>query len=208
MPSFLKRRIKKILPALLLVTIATHAWTQEKADQKSEQKAEQKLELSPPNDPQKKPEPKPKKPKNKQPKETGKMDIPVSKDHDAKGLKIPYFDGSGKKQMIFTIGVASRLDDDHIGLTETQVETFNDQGDHEMIIDLPKSELNVITNILVTKKRMMIKRDDFEIVGESMEFNLKTKQGTLSGGVRMLIYNINTELPEKSTPETTPTETP
>ena len=121
MPSFLKRRIKKILPALLLVTIAAHAWTQEKADQKSEQKAELKLELSPPNDPQKKPEPKPKKPKNKQPKETGKMDIPVSKDHDAKGLKIPYFDGSGKKQMIFTIGVASRLDDDHIGLTETQV---------------------------------------------------------------------------------------
>ncbi|MEI8109263.1 MAG: LPS export ABC transporter periplasmic protein LptC [Verrucomicrobiota bacterium] len=208
MPSFLKRRIPKILPALLLVTIATHAWSQEKADQKSEQKAEQKSELSPPNDPPKKPEPNPKKPKNKQPKEPGKMDIPVSKDHDAKGLKIPYFDGSGKKQMIFTIGVASRLDDDHIGLTETQVETFNDQGDHEMTIDLPKSELNVVTNVLLTKKRMMIKRDDFEIVGESMEFNLKTKQGTLTGGVRMLIYNINTELPEKSTPEPTPTETP
>ena len=47
MPSFLKRRIQKILPALLLVTIATHAWTQENAEQKSEQKSE----LSQPNNP-------------------------------------------------------------------------------------------------------------------------------------------------------------
>ena len=73
-------------------------------------------------------------------KESGKMDIPVSKDHDAKGLKIPYFDGDGKKQMIFTIGVASRIDEDHIGMTETEVETFDENGEREMTIALPKSE--------------------------------------------------------------------
>ena len=70
-------------------------------------------------------------------KETGKLDIPVSKDHDAKGLKIPYFDGDGKKQMIFTIGVASRIDEEHIGMTETEVETFDENGEHEMTIALP-----------------------------------------------------------------------
>ena len=134
-------------------------------------------------------------------KETGKMDIPVSKDHDAKGLKIPYFDGDGKKQMIFTIGVASRIDDEHIGKTETDVETFDENGDHEMTIDLPKSELNVNTSVITTKKHVEIKRKDFSITGETMEFNMKTKKGTLGGGVKMLIYNLDNELSEKPEPK-------
>ena len=134
--------------------------------------------------------------------ETGKMDIPVSKDHDAKGLKIPYFDGDGKKQMIFTIGVASRLDEEHIGMTETEVETFDENGEHEMTIDLPKSELNVTTSVITTKKHVEIKRRDFELTGETLEFNMKTKRGTLGGGVKMLIYNIQEELPESPAPKT------
>ncbi len=131
--------------------------------------------------------------------EAGKLDIPVSRDHDAKGLKIPYFNGDGKKQMIFTIGVASRIDDEHIGLTETEVETFDENGEHEMTIALPKSELNVTTSVITTKKHVEIKREDFSITGETLEFNMKTKRGTLGGGVKMLIYNIQDELP--ATPE-------
>ncbi len=134
-------------------------------------------------------------------KETGKMDIPVSKDHDAKGLKIPYFDGEGKKQMIFTIGVASRIDDEHIGMTETDVETFDENGDHEMSIDLPKSELNVNTSVITAKKHVEIKREDFSITGETLEFNMKTKKGTLGGGVKMLIYNLDNEVSEKPEPQ-------
>ncbi len=134
-------------------------------------------------------------------KETGKLDIPVSKDHDAKGLKIPYFDGDGKKQMIFTIGVASRIDEEHIGMTETEVETFDENGEHEMTIALPKSELNVTTSVITTKKHVEIKRADFSITGETLEFNMKTKRGTLGGGVKMLIYNIQEELPETPAPK-------
>ena len=134
--------------------------------------------------------------------EPSKMDIPVSKDHDAKGLKIPYFDGDGKKQMIFTIGVASRIDEEHIGMTETEVETFDENGEHEMTIALPKSELNVTTSVITTKKHVEIKRADFSITGETLEFNMKTKLGTLGGGVKMLIYNIQEELPDAPAPKT------
>ena len=134
--------------------------------------------------------------------EPGKLDIPVSKDHDAKGLKIPYFDGDGKKQMVFTIGVASRIDEEHIGMTETLVETFNENGGSEMTIDLPKSELNVTTSVISTKKHVEIKREDFSITGETLEFNMKTKRGTLGGGVKMLIYNIQEELPDAPAPKT------
>lgn len=144
-----------------------------------------------------------KKGKDGKPKEKGKMDIPVSKDHDAKGLKIPYFDSDGKKQMDFTIGVASRIDDERIAMTETVVETLDEDGEPEMKIDLPKSELNVNTNVISTKKRVVIKREDFQLTGETMEFNMKTRQGTLGGGVKMLIYNIEQELaaaPEPKAP--------
>jgi hypothetical protein len=135
-----------------------------------------------------------KKPDEKR-KDAGKLDVPVSKDHDAKGVKIPYFDGDGKQQMVFTIGVASRVDESHVQMTDTQVETFDENGEHEMTIDLPTSVLDVNTSEISTKKHVAIKREDFELTGETMKFNMKTKQGTLGGGVRMLIYNLDDEAP-------------
>ena len=192
MRSFPKSLTGSVVGMIAIGALAAGAFAQKKDDAKL--KAKDKKEAAKPDAP--KPE-KDKSGKDDKAKETGKMDIPVSKDHDAKGLKIPYFDGEGKKQMIFTIGVASRLDDEHIGMTETEVETFDENGDHEMTIDLPKSELNVNTSVITTKKHVEIKREDFSITGETMEFNMKTKKGTLGGGVKMLIYNLDNEMSDK-----------
>src|SRR5260221_5212596 len=46
-----------------------------------------------------------------------KVDVPVTKGHDSKGMVIPYYDSAGKHEMQFHIGVASRLDDNHIQMT-------------------------------------------------------------------------------------------
>ena len=35
----------------------------------------------------------------------------------------------------------------------------------------------------------MIKRADFEIAGDTMQFNTLTHQGTMTGNVRMTIFN-------------------
>ncbi|MCE9612353.1 MAG: LPS export ABC transporter periplasmic protein LptC [Chthoniobacter sp.] len=194
MRSFRKTPVGLLVTLVAFGVLAAGGWAQKSGDDKAKAKDKKKSDEK---------AGKKKSGKDGQPKETGKMDIPVSKEHDAKGLKIPYFDGDGKKQMIFTIGVASRIDDEHIGMLETQVETFDDAGESEMIIDLPKSELNVNTNVISTKKHVVIKREDFEITGETMEFNMKTRQGTLGGGVKMLIYNIQEELaavPEPKVP--------
>lgn len=135
------------------------------------------------------------------------MEIPVPQGHDAKGLKIPYFDGEGKLQMIFTIGVASRIDETHVRMTDLDVETFDDEGQHEMNIDLPTSVLDTETNVLSTKQHVTIKRADFELTGETMEFNTKTKQGGLGGNVRMLIYNLEAETSADIAPAAKPAET-
>jgi Lipopolysaccharide-assembly, LptC-related len=121
-----------------------------------------------------------------------KMSLPIPIGHDAKGLKIPYSE-AGKLQMIFTIGVANRLDENHLKMTDLRVETFNDDGEREMLIDLPRSVLDLNTHVISTKERATIRRSDFEITGESMQFNTETKQGKLAGNVRMLIYNLAEE---------------
>ena len=123
----------------------------------------------------------------------GKMTLPLIEGHDAKGLKIPYFDARGNLQMVFTIGVASRLDPDHVKMADLQVETFGDDGEREMTIELPASVLDLNTRVLSSKTPVTIRRDDFEITGQSMEFNTKTKQGELAGNVRMLIFDLEGE---------------
>ncbi len=125
-----------------------------------------------------------------------KMSLPIPQGHDSKGLKIPYFDGNGKLQMSFMIGVADRLDEDHIQMKMLRVETFNEKGESEMVIDLPSSVLDLNTRIISTSERATVKRADFEITGKTMEFNTETKQGKMGGNVRMLIYNLTNEAPE------------
>lgn len=121
------------------------------------------------------------------------LEIPVPMGHDAKGLHIPYFDGSGKRQMDFTISVASRIDEKNIRMTDMQVDTYNDEGKHDLKIDLPTSIYNSDASSITTNYHVKIAREDFVLFGESMIFYTITKQGGLGGGVRMLIYNLKDE---------------
>lgn len=118
----------------------------------------------------------------------GSMSLPLEKGHDSFGLKIPYENADGVLQMMFTVGRASRMDENHVKMMELQVETFDDEGNSEMVIDLPESVLDITTRVLTTDKEVTIRRSDFEITGQSMEFDTKTKHGRLAGNVRMLIY--------------------
>lgn len=125
--------------------------------------------------------------------ERGKLQIPIAKGNDAKGLKIPFFNLDGRLQMTFNIGLASRLDDDHLQMEHLQVETFDDKGVSEMTIELPRSVLDVQTRVLSTEEQVTIRRSDFEITGQKMQFNTDTKQGKLAGNVRMVIFNLAEE---------------
>ncbi|HSI10769.1 MAG TPA: hypothetical protein VK961_01940 [Chthoniobacter sp.] len=132
-----------------------------------------------------------------------KIQIPVVKGHDSKGLFIPYFDEAGKRQMDFQIAVASRIEDALIRMTDMDVLTYNDAGAKDMKINLPTSVYNTDTSAISTDYHVKISRDDFEIQGETMIFYTNTKQGALGGGVRMLIYNLkeSTESDDSAKPK-------
>ena len=121
------------------------------------------------------------------------IEVPMPNGRDAKGLKIPYRDEDGKLKMRFDIGVAKKIDDNTVEMSDLQIQTYDDEGEHEMTIDLPTSTLDLTTSVLTTYKAVTIKREDFELHGNTMIFNTRTKQGGLGGKVKMVIYDIQKE---------------
>ena len=122
-----------------------------------------------------------------------KTEIPVIEGHPSYKMRVPYFSSDGKRQMNFTIGVATRTGDTTVNLQDMQIETFDEHEQHEMDIDLPNSDLNTDTNIITTRHHVKIDRDDFQITGDAMIFNTVTKQGGVSGNVHMIIYDMKSK---------------
>ena len=126
-------------------------------------------------------------------KSPGKIAVPVPPGHDAKGLVIPIRNSEGMIQMRFTMEIGARTDLKHMDMTTLLIETFDEAGKPEMSVNLPRSMLDLETQIITTEAGVLIKRSDFELTGQKMEFNTETRAGHLEGKVRMLIYNLENE---------------
>lgn len=120
----------------------------------------------------------------------------VLKGYPSKGLKIPYFDAEGSLQMTFEIGLATRLDDEQLRMDTAQLETFED-GEREMLITLPSAVLNLSSWVITAESPVSIQRSDLELTGQTMVFDTKTRRGKLGGGVRMLIFELDSSEEEQ-----------
>jgi hypothetical protein len=129
----------------------------------------------------------------------GELNIPIPIGHGAEGVHIPYYDEKGRLQMSFSIASATRVDEIHLKMESVQIETYNPDGSPDMAVETKTSDLDLNTKIVTSNEPATIRRSDFEITGEKMEFNTKTRDGKMSGKIRMLIYN--TPASENSTRE-------
>jgi hypothetical protein len=118
------------------------------------------------------------------------LELPIPKGKPQKGLKVPIYGGNGKLDMTFTIGIATLVDKENVKLEELRVETYNEDGTPELDINLPDAMFNKQTKIITAKAKVVIKREDFEVTGNTVAFNVQTRQGTLGGGVKMVINNL------------------
>jgi hypothetical protein len=134
-----------------------------------------------------------------------KLNLPLVPHHPATGLKIPYTDAKGKLQMIYYIGTATRLNEDKVDMKDSKVETYNDEGEVEMTVDLPVSQLDLNTKIVTSNTKTTIKREDFTVTGDSVKFNTVTKQAALVGHVHMILYDLKDE---SATPPPAPAPAP
>ena len=113
--------------------------------------------------------------------------IPLPIGHEAKGLVLPDFDLQGHLRGRFEAESAKRLDEVHIGFHVLKITTYTPENQPDMTIELSESILNLKTRILSSNERSIIKRADFNIVGDSVEFDTNSRVGKLVGNVKMVI---------------------
>ncbi len=113
--------------------------------------------------------------------------IPLPIGHEAKGLVLPDFDGDGHLRGKFEAGTAHRMDEEHVGFEQLKITTYTPEDQQDLRIDMSTSVLDLKTRILSSKTRTTIQRADFNIAGDSVEFDTNSKTGRLIGNVKMVI---------------------
>jgi lipopolysaccharide assembly outer membrane protein LptD (OstA) len=132
------------------------------------------------------------------PGEQSLTNIPLPIGHEAKGLILPDFDLQGHLRGRFEAVSAKRLDEYHIGFNSLKITTYTPESQPDLTIELSESVLNLSTRILSSNERTFIKRADFNIEGDSVEFDTNTRVGKLVGNVKMVITSQSKLLPNQS----------
>lgn len=115
--------------------------------------------------------------------------VPLPIGHEAKGLVLPDFDADGHLRGRFEAGIAKRVDDQHMQLLALKMTTFTPENRPDLQIETSDSLLNLQTRVLNSQQRTTVRRTDFTIAGDSMQFDTIQRKGTLSGNVKMVITN-------------------
>jgi len=121
------------------------------------------------------------------PGEQSLTNIPLPVGHEAKGLVLPDFDVEGHLRGRFEAASAKRLDEYHIGFHSLKIITYTPENKPDLTVELSESVLNLKTRILSSNERTFIKRADFDISGDSVEFDTNTHTGKMVGNVKMVI---------------------
>jgi hypothetical protein len=121
------------------------------------------------------------------PGEQSLTNIPLPIGHEAKGLVLPDFDGDGHLRGKFEAGTAHRIDQEHVGFKQLKIMTYTPENQPDLTIDMSTSVLDLKTRILSSKERTKIQRADFNIAGDSVQFDTNSKTGRLIGNVKMVI---------------------
>lgn len=116
-------------------------------------------------------------------------DIPLTVGHEAKGLVLPNYDLQGNLLGRFEAGTAARLDDNHVKFTDLKIVSYDAKEKPDFDVVMQDAVLNLETRVIDSNNKTTIKRADFEIVGDKVQFNTTTRYGTLTGNVHMTIYN-------------------
>jgi hypothetical protein len=116
------------------------------------------------------------------------IDIPVPDGVPVKGIKVPSYSPDGKLLMMLDAEQARKLDADRIEFENLKIDAYSDD-DKKIYVELPRSIFNLTTRILTSESRVLIRREDFELVGDAGEFYTKTRFAKILGNVKMTILS-------------------
>jgi hypothetical protein len=121
------------------------------------------------------------------PGEQSLTNIPLPIGHEAKGLVLPDFDANGHLRGKIEAGTAHRIDEEHISFQNLKITTYTPDNQSDLRIDMNTSVLDLKTRVLSSQERTTIQRADFNIVGDSVQFDTNSKTARMIGNVKMVI---------------------
>ena len=113
--------------------------------------------------------------------------LPLPIGHEAKGLVLPNFDVSGHLVGRLEAASAKRVDENHVLFTGLKLTTFTPENQTDLLIEMADSTLDLKTRVVTSEHRATIKRVDFDIAGDRLEFDTVARRGTMEGNVKMVI---------------------
>ena len=121
------------------------------------------------------------------PGEEGLNSVPLPVGHEAKGLVLPSFDARGRLRAKFEAGTGRRIDENHMSFDNLKITTYTPQKEIDLQIEMQKSVLDLKTRVLSSQEKTRVIRSDFNIVGDSVQFDTVSRTGRLIGNVKMVL---------------------
>jgi hypothetical protein len=118
------------------------------------------------------------------------FDVPIPVGMPVNGIKVPYYDETGRLAILIEADVAQKTDDTNVRLENLRLEAL-DEEERKILIELPKATLDLETRILSGDSSATIRREDFNITGDTIEFDTKNRFGTMRGNIRMVVNTEN-----------------
>jgi lipopolysaccharide assembly outer membrane protein LptD (OstA) len=118
--------------------------------------------------------------------EPADFDLPVPVGMPVNGIKVPQYAEDGRRLLLFEAAVAKKVNEQRVEMETLKLEALDSEG-QKIFVELPQAVFNLESRILTGENSAKISREDFEITGDSIEFNTKTRFGILRGNVKMVI---------------------
>ena len=119
------------------------------------------------------------------------FDVPVPVGMPVNGIKVPHYNADGRLELMLEAEKAQKTDEKTVEFDNLKLEALDDEG-RKIFVELPHANLNLDTRVLTGNETALIRREDFIVTGDRIEFNTKTRFGTLRGNIRMVLSSENT----------------
>ncbi|MFZ4115722.1 MAG: hypothetical protein ACOYK6_03240 [Chthoniobacterales bacterium] len=116
------------------------------------------------------------------------IDLPAPVGEDMKGIIIPQYDAEGRLVMNFLAEKARKINENDVEIDSLTIGFFEKDG-KDITVLVPHGVFHLDTKILSTDSQVTIKREDFEMVGESATFDTTQRFGTMKGHVHTEVRN-------------------
>lgn len=136
-----------------------------------------------------------------------KTEAPKEKEKEAQGLgsfgkvlplgqknldvKIPSFK-DGRPDSFVRAGSMTRLDDNQMDMEKTDIRIYGETREADLRVQLPTAIYDMNTQIMTSDTRSRISREDFQLEGDTLVFDTRSRQGKMTGHIHMIIYDAET----------------